>query len=943
MRKKLKSFVAALTTVVMVLSMTAFVSAASDTKSGIVENVDYGYSYSWEYYVADDVLKIYASTTNLVINWYDLSSDVYDYFTSNTLVEIDVSDLFRGEYWWHRGYMEIYGHNCPSGKLSIIGDSLESFDRFLFCGFMTLEEVTFDECTTLSYIELNNCGITSVDIFEGVDTPELHFVSCNDLVDAVIPQGIRYALFESCENVTTIQTPMYFQLLDAWDLPNLTDLDITDSIDWCYLTDVGLTDVTVPGDCLDFRINSESLETATIESGFNYIRRDMFKLCTNLSSVSIPDGVTLISYSAFGFCYNLSHIELPSSVNTISAGAFIGSGIESINIPDGVTRIEYATFRGCENLSTVSIPSSVTTIEETAFDFCDALSDVYFDGSKTEWEAITIHCRETDSVSEMSIYDVFGDAEIHFGDFIVTQPEDYEGPIGSNAVFNVIPEGDLDDYIYQWQYFRTEDWIDLTVESATTPTLEIPITEESADWLVRCVVRDVTGRPSFSNSAAIIATESTLRIIDQSDVYYGMPGEMAELYVNAEGEGLKYQWQVLKNGVWTNCSIKDGAKTPMLILEIKESRDGSQYRCVITDKYGSSVTSDVATLYMTKLFVIESQPEDCSGYAGDIADFHIEVYGEGVKYQWQILKNGTWTNCSINDGAKTDTLTLLIKDSRDGSVYHCVVTNKYGETMISDEVTLSVLKPLSIKTQPEDFSGATGETAVFHVEAQGEGLKYQWQVYKNGAWTNCSMNDGAKTDTLSLEIKESRNGCKYHCIVSDMNGDSVTSKEVTLTMKNQLVLVNSPENEILAFRGTYVDFTIEAHGDGLKYQWQVFKNGTWTNCSVNDGAKTDTMTLEAKMSRDGLKYHCVVTDKYGQTETSKDITLYVSEMTVIERGVGSPDVTSPDITNCVASDCFEDTETIEAPEAEAASEVLEVSEVVEIEEVIETETVTEVD
>ena len=248
-----------------------------------------------------------------------------------------------------------------------------------------------------------------------------------------------------------------------------------------------------------------------------------------------------------------------------------------------------------------------------------------------------------------------------------------------------------------------------------------------------------------------------------------------------------------------------------------------------------------------------------------------------------------------------------------------------------------------IKKQPANVSGPEGDIAQFTVVAEGVNVKYQWQVYKNGAWTNCSVNDGAKTATLSLEIKSSRDGTKYHCIVTDKSGASVTSKEVTLTMKNQLVLVNCPENEILAFRGTYVDFTIEAHGDGLKYQWQVFKNGTWTNCSVNDGAKTDTMTLEAKMSRDGLKYHCVVTDKYGQTETSKDITLYVSEMTVIERSVGSPDVTSPDITNCVASDCFEDTETIEAPEAEAASEVLEVSEVVEIEEVIETETVTEVD
>ena len=829
MRKKLKSFVAALTTVVMVLSMTAFVSAASDTKSGIVENVDYGYSYSWEYYVADDVLKIYASTANLVINWYDLSSDVYDYFTSNTLVEIDVSALFTDFSNFRSGHMEIGGHNCPATTLNIIGDTLENFYKFEFIGFMKLDSVTFDECTTLSYIELNNCGITSVDIFEGVDTPELRFVRCNDLVDAVIPQGIRYAYFESCENVTSIQTPMYFQLLDAQDLPNLTDLDITDSIDWCYLTDVGLTDVTVPGDCQNFRINSESLETATIESGYNYIRRDMFKLCTNLSSVSIPDGVTLISYSAFGFCYNLSQIELPSSVNTISAGAFIGSGLESISIPDGVTRIEYATFRGCDYLSIVSIPSSVTTIEETAFDFCDALSDVYFDGSKTEWEAITIHCRETDSVSEMSIYDVFGDAEIHF-------------------------------------------------------------------------------------------SKSSLSILDQPSDMNCEVGEIAIFLIAAEGDGLKYQWQVLKPGAteWVNCSINDGAKTDILTLVAKESRNGCQYKCVVTDKYGETVETVPFTLTVgTPLEIIE-QPECFEGYEGEYATFTVVAQGEGLKYQWQVDKNG-WTNCSVNDGAKTDTLTLEIKPSRDGYCYRCVITDKYGSKVISEEAMLGMDTSLRIAKEPTDFSGDIGENAEFTVEAKGVGLKYQWQVLKNGTWTNCSKNDGAKTNTLSQEIKESRDGSVYRCVITDKYGDTKTTDEVTLSISHEIFIVSEPQY-FFGKIGENAEFTVEAEGVGLKYQWQVWKNGAWTNCSINDGARTDTLTLLIKESRDGSKYHCVITDKYGNVATTREVYLYALHIEVIEEA----DTTVVEAENTVA-EAEETVETVVVEEAEVVETVEEVA------------------
>jgi hypothetical protein len=92
------------------------------------------------------------------------------------------------------------------------------------------------------------------------------------------------------------------------------------------------------------------------------------------------------------------------------------------------------------------------------------------------------------------------------------------------------------------------------------------------------------------------------------------------------------------------------------------------------------------------------------------------------------------------------------------------------------------------------------------------------------------------------------------------------------------------------------------------------------------------MTLEAKMSRDGLKYHCVVTDKYGQTQTSNDITLYVRDL-IENGGFGSPEVTIEDVNIC--ADCVEVTETVEAVDAEATAEVVEAEEVIEITENIE--------
>ena len=157
-------------------------------------------------------------------------------------------------------------------------------------------------------------------------------------------------------------------------------------------------------------------------------------------------------------------------------------------------------------------------------------------------------------------------------------------------------------------------------------------------------------------------------------------------------------------------------------------------------------------------------------------------------------------------------------------------------------------------------------------------------------------------------------------------------------MTNVLILINEAETEKTAFSGEYVDFTVEAQGDGLKYQWQVLKNGTWTNCSVNDGAKTNKLTLEAKKSRDGLKYHCVVSDMYGQSLISEEFTLSVLEFVVInpERSVNSPEVTSPDIANCLDTVCYADSDTIESTDAVETVETVAVSDVIEVAEVIET-------
>ena len=59
-------------------------------------------------------------------------------------------------------------------------------------------------------------------------------------------------------------------------------------------------------------------------------------------------------------------------------------------IPWTVTAIENGAFWECTSLHQIRIPRYVREIEAAAFGGCSALTDVSFDGSEIQWQAVTL-------------------------------------------------------------------------------------------------------------------------------------------------------------------------------------------------------------------------------------------------------------------------------------------------------------------------------------------------------------------------------------------------------------------------------------------------------------------------------------------------------------------------------------------------------------------------
>ena len=256
---------------------------------------------------------------------------------------------------------------------------------------------------------------------------------------------------------------------------------------------------------------------------------------------------------------------------------------------------------------------------------------------------------------------------------------------------------------------------------------------------------------------------------------------------------------------------------------------------------------------------ITKQPKDCVVAVGEKATATVKASGKGLKYRWYIKDPSDSKFRKTTNTTKTYTYTM--KPSKDGRQLYCKITDKYKNTVTTKTVTCQTMPDVQITVQPENCYVEMGELATAKVEATGKDLSYRWYI-QNPADSKFRKTTNT-TDSYGYYMKESKDGRKLYCLVTDAYGNSVKSNIITCKTPDVAAVTVQPKSA-RASLGKKVQVSFTAEGDELTYQWFYCMTGNEEEWYLSSQTSA-TYSLKMTTDRSGRSVYCVITDRYGNT------------------------------------------------------------------------------
>ncbi len=559
---------------------------------------------------------------------------------------------------------------------------------------------------------------------------------------------------------------------------------------------------------------SIEIPDSVITIGFN-----VFYKCTSLKNIALSDSVISIGTAAFGSCDNLESVTFGNSLESIGAYAFNPCPkLENIVIPDSVEKIGSSAFGHCTNLKSVIIGNSVKYIDDNCFYGCTSLENVILGESVSGANSNAFN--GCDNLK----YNIYDNAK-----YLGSESNPYK--ILVSAISKDITSVDVHaktEFISAEVFSEFENLTDVYLPDS------LKIIDDAAFFgclnlkkinIPNSVTKIGEFAFALSGLEAVIIPKSVTEIDEGA---FAACENLADIYCEADAQ--PEAW----DETW-NFYDENGAKA--------------------TVHWG----------YESNSVKITTQPKNIAVQSGKQAKVTVTASGEGKTYKWYFKDKGA-TKFTLTNSFKGDSYYVEMNGTRAGRQVYCVITDKYGNELKTNTVTLGMA--VKITKQPTTVSVQSGKQAKVTVSASGEGKTYKW-YYKDKGASKFTLTNSFKGDSYYVEMNGTRAGRQIYCVITDKYGNSVKTNTVTLGMA---VKITKQPVSVKVANGSQAKVTVSASGEGKTYKW-YFKDKGATKFSLTNSFKGDSYYVTMTDARAGRQVYCVITDKYGNSEKTNTVTL----------------------------------------------------------------------
>jgi len=357
------------------------------TKHYISQSDTCGDNLTWDLY---DNGTLTISGTGAMTDW-GLSESApwysYDNNIKKVIINNGVTSIGNRAFW---SCISLISVTIPGSVTSIEDDAFEGCSSLtsitIPASVTSIGDRTFFGCSSLTSITIP-ASVTSI----GVSA----FILCSSLTSIDVAQNNKNYSSEEGVLFNKNKTEIIHYPAGKTEKNYTIPASVTSIGNSAFYNCSSLTSITIPASVTSIGraafYDCSGLTSITIPTSVTSIGNHAFYDCSSLTSIIIPASVTSIGDYAFCKCSGLTSITIPTSVTSIGNHAFYNcSSLTSITIPDSVTSIGDYAFNSCSSLTSITIPASVTSIGNSAFEYCSELTDVYYSGTETQWNNISI-------------------------------------------------------------------------------------------------------------------------------------------------------------------------------------------------------------------------------------------------------------------------------------------------------------------------------------------------------------------------------------------------------------------------------------------------------------------------------------------------------------------------------------------------------------------------